>query len=352
MSTQNTVLLKTQENWKEWNTQFEGLARGKNLWGIITGDEQEILKPAPPTDDTLAPPAGSTRSTNPTSLADRQFAWTVYKSLRDDYILQQTELSKLREWMQKTISPQVYEYCCDPEDSMKEWYAKLKQRVGIDDATVKKLAREAYKKAIKPVTRPRDVLTWLNNWEEAMHKAEKARIAVAATTSDWIEDFLNAVRTLNPVWATSYEIAKSKDIESDNLTFRLVAQDFRKGLDTKLIQQSSNIAKGSFGPTFDAEEAKTEGTELNHAPKGQSYTQKRKQKPNNLESCNIAKKTKVACKACGQMHEWKACFYLSSRGPKGFKERAVIRRFINHLLQTDKEFAKEVEEWKSLRNQD
>ncbi|KAA8642419.1 uncharacterized protein ATNIH1004_011363 [Aspergillus tanneri] len=142
MSTQNTVLLKTQENWKEWNTQFEGLARGKNLWGIITGDEQEILKPAPPTDDTLAPPAGSTRSTNPTSLADRQFAWTVYKSLRDDYILQQTELSKLREWMQKTISPQVYEYCCDPEDSMKEWYAKLKQRVGIDDATVKKLARE------------------------------------------------------------------------------------------------------------------------------------------------------------------------------------------------------------------
>ncbi|KAA8646566.1 uncharacterized protein ATNIH1004_007999 [Aspergillus tanneri] len=255
MSTQNTVLLKTQENWKEWNTQFEGLARGKNLWGIITGDEQEILKPAPPTDDTLAPPAGSTRSTNPTSLADRQFAWTVYKSLRDDYILQQTELSKLREWMQKTISPQVYEYCCDPEDSMKEWYAKLKQRVGIDDATVKKLAREA----------PRDVLTWLNNWEEAMHKAEKARIAVAVTTSDWIEDFLNAVRTLNPVWATSYEIAKT--------------QDFRKGLDTKLIQQSSNIAKGSFGPTFDAEEAKTEGTELNHAPKGQSYTQKRKQKP-------------------------------------------------------------------------
>ncbi|KAA8644426.1 uncharacterized protein ATNIH1004_008630 [Aspergillus tanneri] len=83
MSTQNTIILKSQDHWEEWNAQFEGLARGKNREN--------------------APPAGSTRSQSgtPVSFADHQFAWTRYKTRLDVYTRQQSQLDKLREWMQK-----------------------------------------------------------------------------------------------------------------------------------------------------------------------------------------------------------------------------------------------------------
>jgi hypothetical protein len=362
---QNTIVLKTQDNWEEWNTQFEGLARGKNIWDIITGDKEELPEPEEPREDDL-PPAGSTRSQSAvsTSVADQQFAWTRYKTRLDIYTRQQTELNKLREWMQKTISPQVYKHCCKPAETMQDWYINLQQSVGIDNATTKNIAREAYRKAIKPLTKPRDALNWITSWEEAMQKATDAKIAVAASTSDWIGDFLAAVRPINPTWATSYQMIKQKEIDKDRLTFRLAAQDFRKGLNANLINQSNKIAKGSFGPTFNAEEAEeAEGPEQNLAPGSQRQTQKRKRNDSlgNRRMVKQAKslgnqevkQTNQACKACGQRHEWKYCFYLfPSKAPKGFKERTATRRYVDLLLETDKEFAKEVEEWEEQSNQE
>jgi hypothetical protein len=49
----------------QWQTQFEGLARGKDIWDIITGDGDELPKPGMPNAaDYLPLPANSTRSTS------------------------------------------------------------------------------------------------------------------------------------------------------------------------------------------------------------------------------------------------------------------------------------------------
>ncbi|KAA8641551.1 uncharacterized protein ATNIH1004_011687 [Aspergillus tanneri] len=179
----STIRLNTQEDWMQWQTQFEGLARGKDIWDIITGDGEDLPKPRMPNEeDYLPPPANSTRNASTGSHAEYQ------------------------------------------------------------------LAREAYQKAIK-TPKPRDINTWINNWELAMQKGIKAKIAVATSLTDWIKDFLNAVRSLNPHWVESYWINKKQDIQEESLSFRMVAQDFRDSMNRMGLPQGK-IAKGSFGPTF------------------------------------------------------------------------------------------------------
>ncbi|THC88009.1 hypothetical protein EYZ11_012547 [Aspergillus tanneri] len=188
----STIRLNTQEDWMQWQTQFEGLARGKDIWDIITGDGEDLPKPRMPNEeDYLPPPANSTRNASTGSHAEYQLAWTIYRTKLEEYNKQKAELNKIREWIQKTVSPQVYEFCCIPSDSLNDWYDNLKKNVGVDEFRVKELAREAYQKAIK-TPKPRDINTWINNWELAMQKGIKAKIAVATSLTDWIKDFLNA----------------------------------------------------------------------------------------------------------------------------------------------------------------
>ncbi|KAA8641563.1 uncharacterized protein ATNIH1004_011699 [Aspergillus tanneri] len=327
----STIRLNTQEDWMQWQTQFEGLARGKDIWDIISG-----------------------------SHAEYQLAWTIYRTKLEEYNKQKAELNKIREWIQKTVSPQVYEFCCIPSDSLNDWYDNLKKNVGVDEFRVKELAREAYQKAIK-TPKPRDINTWINNWELAMQKGIKAKIAVATSLTDWIKDFLNAVRSLNPHWVESYWINKKQDIQEESLSFRMVAQDFRDSMNRMGLPQGK-IAKGSFGPTFgtqdegsdasisgthgrDSDEDKAPAPDTRRSRKRKQRTESRGSpkefKRNNPGSSRPAK----ACRACGQWHNWKDCFYLFPRkAPEGYQERSEVRRLVNLSLKDDQSFAKQVEE--------
>ncbi|THC87285.1 hypothetical protein EYZ11_013269 [Aspergillus tanneri] len=252
-----TVRLTSQDDWEDWQIQFEGLARGKNIWDIITGDKVERELPFEPNDDDI-PPAGSTRSSSTTSHADYQLAWTIYRTRLEQYNKQQMDLNKVREWMQKTVSPHIYTVTCDPSEPLKEWYDNLQKNVGIDKSRIQDLAMELYQKALK-TPKQKDILSWLNNWENAMQKATKAKLPVASFPKQWIKDFLGVVRPLNPVWVESYWIAQEEKIKTGDLSFRKVSQDFRDSLSRIPNASLAKIAKGSFGPTFAAKEDDSRG---------------------------------------------------------------------------------------------
>ena len=59
---------------------------------------------------------------------------------------------------------------------------------------------------------------------------------------------MNALAGILPNWSESYAIHKGDEVEDETITFRTVANDLRKVVDRK--QKGTQIAKGSFGPTF------------------------------------------------------------------------------------------------------
>ncbi|KAL4873741.1 hypothetical protein BDV12DRAFT_192186 [Aspergillus spectabilis] len=97
---ESTIRLNTQEDWVQWQPQFEGLARGKDVWDIITGDGEELPKPIVPNkDDYQQLPANSTRNNSTGSHAEYQLAWTIYRVNLEEYNKQKTELNRIREWI-------------------------------------------------------------------------------------------------------------------------------------------------------------------------------------------------------------------------------------------------------------
>ena len=62
--------------------------------------------------------------------------------------------------MLKTASEHLFATACDLEDTLKGWYEKLKEQVGVLDSKQQRDARTLYKVANKPLTKaPKDTLT-------------------------------------------------------------------------------------------------------------------------------------------------------------------------------------------------
>jgi hypothetical protein len=66
----------------------------------------------------------------------------------------------------KTTTDHIRRTCCNLQDTLEGWYAKLKEQVGVLDSKQKLDARAHYKAATKQLSKaPRDPLAWLDNWE-------------------------------------------------------------------------------------------------------------------------------------------------------------------------------------------
>jgi len=206
MSTQTSenVALKGPDDWEAWNTQFKSKAISTKLWRMINpveeGAETEPFteEPHPPkisdydkklTRETRSQSSQSSataqgsqsaivqieevdhvskpRTTAEMTTAARQafqLDWTMYQHEFKIYTAEVEAIDKLRNWVMKTTSDHLIRTACDPEDTIKGWYAKLKEQVGVSDTMLKRDARSLYRAANKPLTKaPRDPIAWLNN---------------------------------------------------------------------------------------------------------------------------------------------------------------------------------------------
>src|SRR5436305_2562713 len=110
--------------------------------------------------------------------------------------------------------------------------------------------------AIKPLSKqPKDILVWLGAWEQAISLAKEKKVPEAQHSSEWFEDFAVVVKPWMDYWVTSYKMIKKKEIEAGSLSFRTLANDFRKEVRSALGNGvRRTIAKGAFGPSFAGEE--------------------------------------------------------------------------------------------------
>ena len=69
------------------------------------------------------------------------------------YTAETEAIDKLRNWVLRTTSEHLIRTSCDLEDTIKGWYRKLKEQVGVLDIKLTRDARSLYKAANKPLTK-------------------------------------------------------------------------------------------------------------------------------------------------------------------------------------------------------
>src|SRR5271167_836210 len=190
-STEN-VSLKGPEDWEAWNTQFKSRAISTKLWKLISPregqDDTEPFEeePTPPkisdydkkllretrsqssqSTATIAQIEEVDHANTPRTAAEMttaarqafQLDWTLYQHDFKIYTAEREAIDKLRNWVLKTASEHLIRTACDPKDTLKGWYIKLKEQVGVSATKQKRDARSLYKEANKPLTKaPRDAL--------------------------------------------------------------------------------------------------------------------------------------------------------------------------------------------------
>lgn len=176
---------------------------------------------------------------------------------------------------------------------------------------------------------------------------------------DWFPDFTKAVRPIHANCTDTYYQLNKEKIEAGTLRYRDVAKDFRDSMERIHGAPNSGVAKGSFGPTFLNEEAETAEVEVkpDAVAKATIKRGKRKHGRGSIGRSTDLKKTFNSfcqpCKACSQRHDWRTCYYLfPNLAPEGFQEKAMVRKYVDLVLQTDKDLAKWVEEEKKASSAD
>lgn len=174
----------------------------------------------------------------------------------------------------------------------------------------------------------------------------------------------------------SYRIISRKQIEDGTLTFHEVANKFRAtAADQAKDNKPSQLAKGSFGPSFASEDTKPASGDACEEGREEAKKQKKKKPKAGKESAEDAdspveqgRTTKRAvpssrdhldddsrsrsqaskrrqCRACGGFHPYKRCFYLfPTLAPEGWVPRSEIKKVVKEALDEDKNFADEIKQ--------
>jgi hypothetical protein len=274
-----------------------------------------------------------------------QLDWTMYQHEFKIYTAEREAIDKLRNWVMKTTTDHIRRTCCNPEDTLEGWYAKLKKQVGVSDSKQKLDARAHYKAATKQLSKaPRDPLAWLDNWEQAVTLAKEKDVPEAQHTLIWFEDLSNAIRGFMKEWIVAYEMIHKREIENGTLTFRELANDLRTEL-TKLqpLKVGRVVAKGAFGPSF----ADLDDTEQPKEDEQEKRKGKGKRKMTTGESS-------AKCPACGiQGHTLPNCLYVFPEKANGtFRGRRGRQEEVNKRLEEDDQLRKEVDRLKGKKQKE
>jgi hypothetical protein len=71
--------------------------------------------------------------------------YNSYKARKSDYDSQKINLEKVRKFVLPTVNPDYVTTCCQKDDPMGHWLAKLKARCGQTTTDEKIEARKTYK---------------------------------------------------------------------------------------------------------------------------------------------------------------------------------------------------------------
>ncbi|KJZ67988.1 hypothetical protein HIM_12622 [Hirsutella minnesotensis 3608] len=439
------MTLQGPDEWESWSEKFKARAISDNIWNYVNPDTDDKLDEEPEMPDVGKYPRrqiivttnpnnhgsqsqseGRSRrisSINDGGIAERDQSQTLAPSSQQQYFPQpferphptlmarglfdllpadrsayelevrlraqvvrdikekRTAISKLRTWVEESISDHLWTTCCKAEDTTRDWYIGLKTSVCADAVHLRSKARDRYQRAIQPLKKiPQDFEAWIKQWREAFAYAKTRDVADVARSADWLKDISKAVKDVLPGWGSSFRNGHLTAIRSDTLDYKEVAASLYDEADIQnlLKRQHPRVTKGAFGPTFgpesdrDLDESQDQEKDQR---KDQRKGRKRKAKKGDGNENGPSKKKRDEkgqsngrgdsdsqrhnddrdienCYVCGsRRHDTNKCFYVNkSIAPQYFRGNPTIKAGIEYRLANDKAFAEEVK--RRLKSQD
>ena len=360
-NTDSTIFLKGPDDWDEWDRTFKSKADSYALWEHIDPDTQNpkafLKEPGPPKPGDFhtaaVTPASSTEGTGesqtqteptPVTIASLsaeekksfQLAWTVYNHDFSRYTIERNNIKELKNWVTSSVTGQYRRCACEPTDSIRGWYSKIKEHTEVGNQMLLETARTNYKKAVLVLKQPpKDLEAWVSNWEQTMSDAQSKKVPDAMSPGSWFNDFLNAVTPIMDSWTTSYRLVKEQAVTANTMTFRILANDFRKEIRNRQVSLGGiKPIRGSFGPTFGPKDS-TEGD----APSGTGSSSRKgssakensgkghKREASTQEELNAPSTKRPRCSACNLTHKLSNCYYaFPERAPEHFMPREQLRK--------------------------
>lgn len=365
--TNTNVILKTQEDWEDWDVQFKGKAVAYGIWPSIDperpgGPAPFMPEPIEPTvqsyekklqgiqtrassttaqeERELVDPTGHPNTTSEMTTAGRSAYNTdlgLYYNRCKKYDRQQAAIQELKSWIYTTVNRHWVTTCCNPTESITQWYLNLQQAAGIDPFDQDEVVREKYRAAVQPLTKPpKDINNWISVWEETMTLAEKTGIPETAKAGYWFRDFIKALSQIYDNWATPYAVQKRPEAKNGTLEYRTVSNDFRDHIRDINNQKTRKVARGAFGPTFAGQPDEPDdqaGTGKNTGPDRTNRPSKRRYTGGDQSGCW----------ACSQLHSLARCYYaFPDNAPSWFEPREHLQKKVKEALESDEQLRKEV----------
>jgi hypothetical protein len=351
------VVLRTQDDWQSWDRQFKTQAIDLHLWDHISHDEP--LHPMPQRPQLAdfqrqGPSRGQSQGvqtragrshtiddddSQPNELSDsRRIAYQMdiqlYIEDNRRFDKQEKAVQTLRKWIIDTVAPHYGEVACLPGETLYQWYHNLKKHAGITDSEGLQLAHKRYRESVKPLTKFKDWSAWLVTWEKAILLAEQKKVPEALSTFVWTDDFLSAVTPIAGNWASMFRMVYKMQIEKNELSFRDLANDFRKHMGSIAYPSRKgttlNVAKGAFGPAYAGQDPPDQGT-LEDAQESAGVASVRRSKRRAPEEEEMS--SAAPCMACDQSHSLSKCYYIfPDKAPEWWEENPKVRASIDKRL--------------------
>lgn len=342
MTTKSEIILRGPENWSEWNREFMSSAIAMELWDYIKENPKALLtEPVKPEPNAYKKPgalsatAASSSSTidlTQEELQNFQIAWSIYTANYKAYERQRKQIQDLKSWVRCNIAQQYKSSSCAPDESLHQWYTKLKEHASMSKTRETQMVRDLYRAANEPLAKPpRNWNSWILTWEEAMSKAEEVGLSEAKDAAVWFDDFIQAIELVASSWALSYRMIKEAEIEKGTLTYRMVANDLR--------EQTRPRALGS--------------TPSSQSMRDASASQQTPGRTGKKREWNSTSEGDEYCLACERFgHQLEDCFYIfPAKAFDGFKPRKSIQQRVDKNRKKEEVIA-ELGRLKKLRRED
>ncbi|EFZ03863.1 hypothetical protein X797_012316 [Metarhizium robertsii] len=412
------MILQGPDEWESWSEKFKARAISDNIWKYANPETDDELEEEPPMPDIgkyprrqiigqdgQSPSTGRSRRT-----AEGDQSQTLESSSQHQYFSQsferphptlmargvhdllpadrstydlevrirtqevrdikekQASISKLRTWVEESISDHLWTTCCNAEDTIRVWYTGIRTSVCADDVQLRSKARDRYQRAIQPLKKtPQDFEAWIIQWREAFAYAKIRDVADVAHSADWLKDVSKAVKDVLPAWGSSFRNGHLAAIRSDTLDYKEVAASLYDEADVQNIlkKQPQRVHKGAFGPAFgpesdqgpeesqDQSTGQRKGRKRNAKNEKEKETASRKRKREDSDNQGHHDNLDIGrCSVCGlRGHGIKKCFYVNkSIAPDHFRGNRTIKAGIEYRLANDKAFAKEVKRQLKAKN--
>jgi hypothetical protein len=269
-------------------------------------------------------------------------ALTAHKMQFEEFKREETQIKNVWDFLKKTINAKYASTTINTTRDLAEVYEKLKKQAGRDENDIRSDLKHDYDIHTRPWSRiPKDIGTWITDWEHLMEKGNNRKMGFAMDVREWSDRFLDCVKLYDTNWENIYRITHKEEIKAGTLTYRDLSGAFREEVANKQRRNPKSFGKGSF-PTFAGEDAAED--ENDSEKQDDKKRQKKRQKKRRPVHGSVSETGKPRCRACdSESHTLEYCFYVfPKKAPQGWRLSPLTQKTVDQNLRDDSKLAEEV----------